>query len=124
MLVQYSFEPAEPAPSLGANVMRKTVRSSIILVVVVLALAACDSGRNHIVGKWRAVSGANGPVWEFNANGTVLIDGSPGRYTFGDGDRIKIQTGSATFIHQVEFVGDRMIWKDPQGTRTELARLK
>ncbi len=50
--------------------------------------------------------------------------GTPGKYTFGDGHRIKIQTPTATFVHQIEFVGDRMIWKAVDGTRTELTRVK
>ena len=63
-------------------------------------------------------------IWEFSDNGTVLLGGQPARYSFGDGKRIKIQTPTATYVRQYEFVGDRMIWKEANGTATELTKVK
>ncbi len=61
-------------------------------------------------------------VWEFSPNGNVSVGAEPGRYSFGDGNRIKIQTRIATFVHEVEFKGDRMIWKQPNGSQIEFVR--
>ena len=89
-----------------------------------LCLAGCDNPQQKIIGKWKVIGDPGDVVWDFSAKGNVTIGDSSGRYTFGDGDRIKIQTSRATFVYRMEFVGDRMIWTDPSGTKTELARVK
>lgn len=61
-------------------------------------------------------------VWEFQENGAAISGNTRGKYSFGDQNRIKIQMPRATFVYQVEFAGDRMIWTDPNGTRMELTR--
>ena len=96
----------------------------MVLVALLFALPGCDKSRSQIIGKWKVVGGSSDVVWEFFANGSVSTGGTAGKYTFGDGRRIKIQTPTATFVHQIEFVGDRMIWKELDGTRTELTRVK
>ncbi len=94
-------------------------------LVFLFALAGCDRTRKQLVGKWKAESGGSGEsAWEFFDNGTLSAGGSPGRYTFGDNNRLKIQTTTATFVYQFEFSGDRMTWKDPNGSRMELTRIK
>ena len=99
----------------------------IILLLTAMTLGAfsgCDTSRNEIVGKWKATSGSGDVVWEFFDNGTLDTAGSPGRYSFGDGKRIKVQTRTATFVYQFEVKGDRMTWIEPSGSRMEFTRVK
>ena len=99
------------------------MRAFLYVLLLALALQSCGGAKKEIVGKWRA-EGASNTVFEFRDNGSVLSEDAPGRYTFGDGNRLKIETGRATFVRQVEINGDHMTWKDPNGTRTELVRVK
>ena len=94
------------------------------LVALLLALPGCNRSRSQIIGKWQVIGGSSEVVWEFFENGSLSAGGMPGKYSFGDNDRIKIQTPTATFVHQIEFAGDHMIWKGLDGTRTELMRVK
>jgi hypothetical protein len=96
----------------------------VLIFAMLCAMTGCDSSRKQIVGKWKASSQSSDVVWEFFDNGTLSTDGNPGRYTFGDNQRIKIQTQTATFVHQLELNGDRMTWTDPRGTKTEFTRVK
>ena len=104
--------------------MRKIAFFNLVAVACLLAATACDSSRKQIVGKWKSVGSANESVWEFFDNGTLSAGGAPGRYTFGDNNRIKIQTQSATFVHRLELKEDRMIWIDPTGSKLEFTRAK
>ena len=104
--------------------MQRPFRFSLLLVVVLLAVGACDSSRKQIVGKWKAGDPSGEVIWEFFSNGSLTTGGTQGRYSFGDGKRIKIQTPSATFVNQLEFQADRMIWTDQRGTRMEFTRVK
>lgn len=98
---------------------------SAVLALLLLALVACDSSRKQIVGKWKTASGAEEMVWEFSPGGAVTMGGTPGRYSFGDNQRLKIETRAATFVYQIEFTGsDRMTWTNPSGAKTELQRVK
>lgn len=99
---------------------------SLTLAVVALfvLLQSCDSPRKQIVGKWLVEGETREVVWEFHPNGSVTTAEAPGRYTFGSGNRLKIQTPSAIFIYELEIHGDRMTWKDSSGAKTELTRLK
>src|SRR6476619_3336527 len=103
--------------------MRNLRLAHLALVALLLALPACDQSRK-IVGKWKVVGGSSEVVWEFFENGRLSAAGTPGKYSFGDGQRIKIQTPTATFVHHFEITGERMIWKALDGTRTELVRVK
>ena len=94
----------------------------LALLAAIFALAGCGDLHQQIAGKWKTGSGE--VVWEFFANGVVTTDGAPGRYSFGDNNRIKIQTGAATFVYQLELQGDRMILKDAKGSAFELNRIK
>jgi len=102
----------------------RNLRLCLAAVALVFSLPGCDNSRSQIIGKWKVVGDSSDVVWEFFDNGAVSAGGRPGKYTFGDGRRIKIQTPAATFVHQIEFVGDRMIWKELNGTKTELTRVK
>ena len=95
----------------------------IVLVVLLFALQGCDNTSSKVIGKWKVVGDSSDVVWDFAKDGNVAIGDTAGRYSFGDGGRIKIQTARATFVHQLEFAGDHMIWTDANGSRTELARV-
>ncbi|MDQ6654669.1 MAG: hypothetical protein M3Y80_02495 [Verrucomicrobiota bacterium] len=97
--------------------------ATFLLLALLLAFAGCKSQSQQIAGKWAVQGGANPVVWEFAPNGSARMGGSVGRYTFGDRNRLKIQTPFATFIYEIELSGDTMTWKDPKGTRTELKRI-
>jgi hypothetical protein len=92
-------------------------------LLLFFSLAACDNRKQQIVGRWQVEGGANPIVWEFSPNGAVKTGTTQGRYTFGDRGRLKIQTKFATFVYEIELAPDRMIWKEPNGSRTELKRL-
>ena len=96
----------------------------VALATLLLVVPGCDDSKKPIVGKWRSGRDQNGVTWEFLENGAALSGNIRGKYTLGDQNRVKIQTPSATFVYQVEFAGDRMIWQDPNGTRMELTRVK
>jgi hypothetical protein len=96
----------------------------LIILAALLAIAGCGGAKTGIVGKWKSHGSSGEVVWEFFDNGQLSAGGQPGRYTFGDGGRIKIQTQTATFVNQLELQGDRMTWKTPDGSRQEFTRVK
>lgn len=67
---------------------------------------------------------ANAITWEFSKNGSVLIGNTRGKYSFGDNNRIKIETPFATSVYQMEFQGDRMILREPNGPKLEFTRAR
>ncbi|MDQ6861225.1 MAG: hypothetical protein M3032_08730 [Verrucomicrobiota bacterium] len=95
-----------------------------LVLLIAIALQACGGTKKEIIGKWRVEGGASETTWEFRGNGSVTGGDRPGRYTLGDGNRLKIETGAATFVHQVEIKGDHMTWTHANGTKTELLRVK
>ena len=97
--------------------------SLLLVTCLVLAFSGCGKSGHPIVGKWKIGTG-DGMIWEFHENGAAITGNTRGKYMFGDKNRIKIQTPRATFVYQVEFTGDRMIWNDPNGTRMELTRVQ
>jgi hypothetical protein len=94
----------------------------IASAVLLCAMAGCGSPHD-IVGKWRT-SDPTAMVWEFSKNGSVLIGSSRGRYSFGDNNRVKIETPFATSVYRAEFSGDRMILRDPKGSKLEFTRIR
>src|ERR1041385_3533992 len=94
------------------------------LAVLLCAIAGCGGPSRDIVGKWRTSGDANALVWEFSENGSILIGNTRGRYSFGDNNRIKIETPFATSVYQMEFWGDRMILRNVNGSRLEFTRIK
>jgi len=70
------------------------------------------------------MAGSNGTVWEFSSNGVVLVGDLPGRYKFGDQDRIKIETPFATTVYQMTISGDRMTLQEPGGSKLEFKRIR
>ncbi|HSH39912.1 MAG TPA: hypothetical protein VK993_14145 [Chthoniobacterales bacterium] len=102
----------------------KALHRATLAVVFFALLAACGGVESRIVGKWKPVSDPNADVWEFSANKTVNMAGRTGKYSFGDQGRLKVQTRSATFVYQLELSQERMVLTEPNGTRTELERVK
>ena len=94
----------------------------IIALALLFAMAGC--GNSTIVGKWRLMGGSNTILWEFSANGAVLIGDVRGRYKFGDQDRIKIETPFATTVYQMTISGDRMTLQEPGGSKLEFTRIR
>jgi hypothetical protein len=101
----------------------RTRRFQIIASAVLLcAMASC--GNPTIIGKWRMSGGSNAILWEFSKNGVLLAGDVRGRYKFGDQDRIKIETPFATTVYQMEISGDRMILREPGGSKLEFTRIR
>ena len=94
----------------------------IALAVLLCAMAGCGGSSHDIVGKWRT-SDASAMVWEFSKNGAVVIGSTRGRYIL-DRNRVKIETPFATSVYQVEFSGDRMILREPTGSKSEFTRIR
>ena len=102
-------------------------KSRLVLVAsaaVLYALAGCGGSNAEIVGKWRTAEDSSAMVWEFSRNGAVLMGDIRGRYSFGDRDRIKIETRFATAVYQLALSEDRMTLKDPNGSKLEFTRSK
>jgi hypothetical protein len=87
-------------------------------------MAGCGGPNHYIVGKWRAAGDASAMVWEFSRDGSVKIGSMRGRYSFGDRDRVKIETSSATSVYQIELSGDHMTLKDPNGSKLEFTKVR
>jgi len=87
-------------------------------------MAGCGSSHSEIAGKWRTEGDANAMVWEFSKVGSVLMGSNRGKYTFGDRDRVKIQTPFGTSVYQIDISNDHMTLKDPAGSKLEFTRLK
>jgi hypothetical protein len=87
-------------------------------------ITGCGSNARNIVGSWRSSTDPNAMVWEFSNDGSILMGPNRGRYTFGDNNRIKIQTSIATSVYQIELVGDKMTLKEPNGSKLVLTRVK
>lgn len=96
----------------------------IASAIVFCAMAGCGRSHHDIVGKWRTAGDSSAMVWEFSKDGSVFMGSTRGRYSFGDRDRVKIQTPFGTSVYQMEFLGERMIMKDPSGSKLEFTRLK
>jgi hypothetical protein len=99
-------------------------RLTIAGMILLTAVTGCGGPRRDITGQWRAAGDANAIVWDFSENGAVKMGSMRGRYSFGDRDRIKIETPSGTAVYQIELSGDRMTLTDPRGSRLEFTKAK
>src|SRR5881397_854546 len=105
------FDPSQSKPRLW-----------IIAIALSFAMAGC--GNSTIVGKWRLMGGSNAILWEFSANGAVLIGDVRGRYKFGDQGRIKIETPFATTVYQVKLSSDQLVLQELGGSKLEFTRVR
>jgi hypothetical protein len=87
-------------------------------------ITSCGGNARNIVGTWRTSTDPKAMVWKFSSDGSALIGANRGRYIFGDNNRIKIETSIATSVYQIEFVGDKMTLKEPNGSKLVLTRVK
>jgi hypothetical protein len=94
----------------------------IALGALLCIVAGC--GKSSVVGKWSMSGGSNAMVWEFKANGAVLVGDVSGRYKFGNQDRIKIETPFAMTVYQLKISGDHMILQEPGGPKLEFTRVR
>lgn len=94
-----------------------------VLAFCLCIMAGCG-GTHGIAGKWRMSPDPNGMIWEFYSDGSVLMATNRGRYTFGDNNRIKIETPFATAVYQLELSGDKMTLKEANGSKLEFTRVK
>src|SRR5205814_8707089 len=95
-----------------------------IIVGIALLFALPGCGNSTVVGKWRLMGGANAILWEFSANGVVLVGDVRGRDKFGDQDGIKIETPFATTVYLMKISGDRMTLEEPGGSKLEITRIR
>jgi hypothetical protein len=105
---------------------RASLAPGIILVsaLFLCALIGCAKSQSDVVGKWSTAGDSSAMVWEFSKDGSVLMGGTRGKYSFGDNERIKIQTPFGTSVYQMEFSGDQMTLKDPTGSKLVFTKQK
>jgi hypothetical protein len=102
--------------------LRQRLLTLIAFAAVILLLAAC--GNSSIVGKWRMSGIENQTIWEFSSNGSVQVGDIPGRYKFGDQERIKIETPFSTAVYLVKISSDQLVLQEPGGSKLEFTRIK
>jgi hypothetical protein len=95
----------------------------IVLAVLLSAMAGCGGPSRDVVGKWRLSQETDAMVWEFSKNGAVVIGNTQGRYIL-DRNRVKIETPFAKTVYHMEFSGDRMILREPNGSKLEFTRIR
>ena len=119
--------PTDTAQNRGVGLFFRINLRSRKLAALGLSLCfitGCGGNARNIVGTWRSSTDPNAMVWEFSSDGSVLLGSNRGRYTFGDNNRIKIETSIATSVYQMELVGDKMTLKEPNGSKLVLTRVK
>jgi hypothetical protein len=105
-------------------VIRALSKPRLVMIAssfLLCAMLGCDNSQNDIVGKWQTAGDAM--VWEFSKDSSVLMGTARGKYTFGT-NRVKIQTPFGTTVYQLDLSADRMILKDPRGSKLEFTRSK
>jgi len=106
------------------GVMKSRVAAAVLSVVCLSIVTGCEGTSHQIVGAWRVGDDSTAVVWEFANDGSVLMGTNRGRYSFGNNNRIKIETPIATSVYQMELVGDKMTLRDPNGSKLVLTKVK
>jgi hypothetical protein len=96
----------------------------VVCCLAFCLISGCESKSRQIVGNWRTGADPSGMVWEFSSDGSVMMGTNRGRYSFGDNNRIKIQTSVATSVYQIELLGDKMTLTEPNGSQLHFTRIK
>jgi hypothetical protein len=99
-------------------------RALVVPVSAGLLFVMAGCGDSSIVGKWRMSGAENQTVWEFLANGSVLVGEVRGKYKFGDQDRIKIETPFATTVYLVKLSSDQLVLQELGGSKLEFTRVR
>lgn len=81
--------------------MKRKIKLMITLTLVIVMLCAC--GRNNIVGKWYG----DGETVEFFKDGTMSVDGFPGKYSASNGE-LNVQWLGISFSYDYEVEGDTL----------------
>ena len=103
--------------------MAKHITCYLLLgLLCLVSVAGCGGSHQDIIGKWQVGTQGTSMVWEFFKDGSVAIGSTRGRYSFGDNQRMKIQTGLGTSVYHLELLADRMTLKDPSGSKLEFTR--
>ena len=100
-----------------------SARKLAALALSLCFITGCEGKAHGIAGRWRVGSDPNAMIWEFSSNGSILIGANRGRYSFGDNNRIKIETSFATSVYQIEISGDKMTLKEPSGSKLVLTKV-
>jgi hypothetical protein len=117
--------PTVASPSFMRRIFTR-LKSRLVRIAVGAFLCVefgCENS-SQIVGKWRTSSDANPMVWEFSKDRSVLMGQIRGKYTFGDSDRMKVQTPFATFVYHVQLAGDQLILREPSGSKLVFTRIR
>jgi hypothetical protein len=94
------------------------------LITCCFLFSGCGGASHQVVGAWHLGDDPNGIVWEFGSDHSVVMGTNRGRYSFGDNNRIKIETSVATSVYQMEISGNKMTLTDPRGSKLEFTRAK
>jgi len=104
--------------------LRRCPRLLVAPALAVLLFVMGGCGNSSIVGKWQLSGAENQTVWEFSGNGSVLVGEVPGRYKFGDENRIKIETPFATTVYLITLSNDQLVLQEMGGSRLEFTRVR
>lgn len=104
--------------------MKTRFAAAMALLLCFCILTGCSGPSHQIVGSWRVGDDPNAMVWQFSNDGSVMMGTNRGRYSFGDNNRIKIETSIATSVYQMDLAGDKMTLKDPNGSKLVLTKVK
>ena len=96
----------------------------IASALLLCSVTGCDNSHKVIVGQWRSEGDASAMVWEFSKDGSVLMGGTRGKYSFGDQGRIKIQTPFGTSVYQLELSENSMTLTEPRGSKLRFTKVK
>ncbi|HEV2841806.1 MAG TPA: hypothetical protein VGW39_10805 [Chthoniobacterales bacterium] len=109
-----------------SSLVQSKMRWAIIAVSAFLlcAVTGCDNSQKIIVGNWQSAGASSAMVWEFSQDGSVLMGGTRGKYSFGDQKRIKIQTPFGTSVYQMEISENSMTLTDPRGSKLKFTKQK
>lgn len=107
--------------SLVPHTRRWAILASALLLC---AVTGCDNSQKIIVGQWRSAGDSSAMVWEFSADGTVLMGSTRGKYSLGDQKRVKIQTPFGTSVYQMEISEDRLTLTEPRGSKLEFTKVR
>src|SRR5262249_19833720 len=102
----------------------RCARPLLALVSAVLLFVMSGCGSSTIVGKWRLSGAENQTVWEFLANGSVLVGEVRGRYKLGTQDRLKIETPFSTTVYLMQLSSDQLVLQEPGGSKLEFTRVQ
>ena len=108
-------------------------RHALCAVALVLLVVGCGSESSQpgsqsnqaLVGKWTGQCNIQNGAFkqiEFLADGTLIVEGVAGTYSFVDSQRVKLQTQFLAVIYSFSVSGDTLTLSDTQGKSCTLQR--